>query len=238
MNKNIKIKTKYDFIIEWTLDFSFVKTDKLIIFVHWLNSDKDEEFYIDSSNYFTKKWFDVFRFNLYWKWNNVRKINEVDLDINCNDLKMVIDFFKSKYKYNYLVWHSLWASAILNTDTSNISKIVLWDPSAWLSKEEKSEDITYNKEKNEYIVHRWEDFPLSFKMIEDWENIYKTKNFCDKLNEKMFLFFASKSSIYKEWKSCLLKNNNYILIKNADHNFNWKEIKEQLLRDTYKNLIK
>ena len=237
MNKNISIKTNDNFIIEWTLDFTSTKSDKLIIFVHWLYADKDEEFYIDSSNYFTIRWFNVFRFNLYWEWNNVRRLNDVDLSVNSNDLNSVIDFLKPNYNDIYLVWHSLWASAILNIDTSIISKIVLWDPSAWLSKEEKNEDMTYNKDKKDYIVHRGEDFSISKAMVEDWEEIYKTKNFCKKINEKMFLVFASKSTIYNNWKSCLSDFNNYVLINNADHNFSWKLIKEELLNYTYKNLI-
>ena len=58
----------------------------LIIFVHWLTSSQDEEMFVQWEKFFNVNWFSTLRFNLYWDWQEERKLNEVCLHDNIDDV--------------------------------------------------------------------------------------------------------------------------------------------------------
>ena len=236
MGNLLKLKTNDNHTIYWILNSSNNKNDKLIIFVHWLYADKDDDLYINASKYFQKNNFDTFRFDLYSKNKNARKLIESNIDLNSNDLETVLEYFWNNYKYIYLIGHSLWWQAIINSNTSKIKKIILWDPSAWLSKKEEKSDISYDEKKWVYIVNWWVKFEISKKFKDDWSNVNNIEKYINKITNNTYFIFAWNSSIIKNWWDYIL-NYKQNIIKEANHPFNWEVIQKQLFYQTLKYLI-
>ena len=235
MEKTLELNTEDNHLIYWTLNYFKNKNNKLIIFVHWLFSDQNDNLYINASNYFYSNNFDTFRFDLYSERKKSRKLIETNITLNIKDLETVIKFFKDNYEEIYLIGHSLWWQAIINCDLPKISKVILWDPSAWLTKEEEKTDISYNKEKWVYIVDRGIQFAISKKFKEEWSKAIDISKYINKIPNNTSFIFAWNSSIYKNWKNYIV-NYKQTIIKWADHPFTEKSIEKQLFDKTLEYL--
>ena len=94
----------------------------IIIFVHWLTSSKDEEMFVQAEKLFSENNYSTIRFNLYWELPWERKLDEVDLNDQIEDVNKVINFYKWEwYKRIFLVWHSSWWLVNLYVNHENIS---------------------------------------------------------------------------------------------------------------------
>ena len=113
--------------------YSEVKNPKwLIIFVHWLTSSQDEEIFVKWEKFFNKNWFSTLRFNLYGDWPDERKLSEIWLQDNIDDINSVLGYYdKLWYKSIFLVWHSYWWIANLYANLSNVSWLLMRDSSMW-----------------------------------------------------------------------------------------------------------
>ena len=60
--------------------------------MHWLTSSQDEEMFIQWEKIFNKNWFSTLRFNLYGDWPEERKLNNVSLQDNIDDVNSVLKF--------------------------------------------------------------------------------------------------------------------------------------------------
>ena len=235
MKNLLKLKTNDNHTIYWILDLSNNINGKLIIFVHWLYASKDDDLYINASKYFQKNNFDTFRFDLYSENKNARKLNKTNINLNSQDLQTIIKHFQNDYKEIYLIGHSLWWQVIINTNTSKISKIILWDPSAWLSKKEEKSDISYDEKKWVYIVNWWVKFEISKEFKKDWINAKNIEKYINKINNNTYFIFAWNSSIIKNWWDYII-NYKQTIIKEANHTFEWNKIEKQLFEQTLKYL--
>lgn len=77
------------------------KSKWIIIFVHWLTSDQNEEMFVQWEKVFNKNWYSTIRFNLYWDLPGERKLDEVCLQDNIDDVNSVVDFCKTKWYKKY-----------------------------------------------------------------------------------------------------------------------------------------
>lgn len=141
----------------------------LIIFVHWLTSSKDEEIFVQWEKFFNEKWFSTLRFNLYWEWPEERKLNEVCLQDNIDDVNAVLEYAGWLwYKSIFLVWHSYWWIADLYVDYSNVTWLLMWDSSIgweWLL-----QDVHEDWKWWHYIDWGdWCRYPISKKLYEDFQ---------------------------------------------------------------------
>ena len=83
------------------------KSKWIIIFVHWLTSDQNEETFVQWEKFFNENWYSTIRFNLYWDLPGERKLDEACLKDNIDDVNGVLDFCNAKwYKKIFLVGHS------------------------------------------------------------------------------------------------------------------------------------
>ncbi len=102
----------------------------VIVFVHGLTSSKNEPIISQWMEYFNKKWYSTFVFNLYGDQNNKRKLTTNSLDQNIQDINSVVNDFVQQWQKNIiLIWHSFGWLALLYVDTVVVAKIVLWDAS-------------------------------------------------------------------------------------------------------------
>lgn len=189
MEKYITIPTSDGFEISWVLNWK-KKTNKLIIFVHWLTWSMTEAHYYAGKEYFIDKWFEVFRFNLYTDWNNTRKLNNSSVKDHSYDIEKVLDFF-TEYKEIYLISHSLgWPSVVwISSIPRNLTKIIFWDPA--LEMIERSKKCYFDNEKI-FTTISWKEIEISKKMY--WE--FVSDNFLETLEwkksdfNKMFIIYA------------------------------------------------
>ena len=141
----------------------------LIIFVHWLTSSQDEEIFIQWEKFFNAKWFSTLRFDLYWNLPEERKLNEVCLQDNINDVNSVLEYSCWLwYKSIFLVWHSYGWIANLYVNQSNVTWLLMWDASMWW--EWLLEDV-YEDWQSWYYINWWDwlRYPISEKLYEDFK---------------------------------------------------------------------
>ena len=156
-------------------------TKWLIIFVHWLTSSKDEEMFVQWEKFFNAKWFSTLRFNLYWDWPEERKLNEVCLQDNIDDVNSILIFWKELgYESIFLVWHSYGWIANLYADLSNLTWLLMWDSSiGW---EQLLSDV-YCDEKWEHYIDWWDGYRhyIGKKLFKDFQ--ISSERFLEKISE-------------------------------------------------------
>lgn len=153
----------------------------LIIFVHWLTSSQDEEMFVEGEKFFNAKWFSTLRFNLYWDWQEERKLNEVSLQDNIDDVNSALKFWNELwYKSIFLVGHSYGWIANLYANHSSVTWMLMRDSSIWW--EWLLEDV-YEDGKGWYYIDwwNWVKYEISGKLYEDFQ--IPSERFLEKISE-------------------------------------------------------
>lgn len=235
MEHEIKIKTSDNHIIYGTLN-SLPKDNKnLIIFVHGLSGNQYEHHYFNAVSFFNKKCFNVFRFDFYAREPKARPLIQSTITTHANDLKSVIKHFKNKYKNIVVIGHSFGALVILNTDLSNVSRIVFWDPSTNF-KDIKEKNGSFNADLDKYVLHWGIDMLLNKEMVEEWKKSNLNK-LIDKLTIPCKFIFAGDKIKYNLWKPFLEKikiKNQTAIIEGATHCFYEEGTEQKLFEETLK----
>ena len=125
----------------------------IIIFVHWLTSDQDEEIFVQWEKFFNENWFSTIRFSLYWASPNERKLSETCLQNNIDDTNTVIKYAKDLwFKKIFLVWHSYGCLSNLFTDLSDVSWLIMRDSS--MAGEMLLKDV--HEDEDWYFIDWWD----------------------------------------------------------------------------------
>ena len=146
-----------------------VNSKWLIIFVHWLTSSQDEKIFVEWEKFFNAKWFSTLRFNLYWDSPEERKLNEVCLQDNIDDVNSVLEYVVWLwYTSIFLVWHSYWWIANLYVDHSNVTWLLMRDSSIWW---ERLLGDVYENWKWWHYINWWDwyKYSISEKLYEDFK---------------------------------------------------------------------
>ena len=235
MEKSLSLNTLDEHIIYWNHDSFEYKKDKIILFVHGLTWSKEETQFIKAVPFFCSRWYDTYRLNLYWEWEKARKLSECTISIHASDIEVAINHFKDKYKKIYLVWHSLGSPSIANANTSEIERIIYWDPSAWMkSLEEKN--IEYDNKNWLYILHWRINFILNWVMIKEWmeaSNLYK---YTENIKQHTSFIFARNSQMLEKWEKYIKEKHGYTIIEWANHIF--ENLENKLFENTLRFLEK
>jgi len=208
--------------------------NSLIIFVHGLTGNRNEHIFFNAAKFFPEKKFDTFRFDLYSWPKDCRNLTECTIDTHATDLTTVINYFKNKYSKIFLVGHSLGGPSILFSDPSNVTAIVLWDPSFGIFHSFK-DNLKFNKHINRYIMPWGIEVLLSSEMLNSWKKV-------DARMLKLFIkptkvICAGKAKLWKIWKkelSNLKIKHDFFIIKNAGHCFDEEGAEEILFKETWK----
>ena len=203
--------------------YSEVKNPKwLIIFVHWLTSSQDEEMFVQWEKFFNENWFSTLRFNLYWDLPEERKLDEVWLQDNIDDVNSVLKFWKELwYKSVFLVWHSYGGIANLYADLSDVSWLLMRDSSIWW--EWLLEDVYEDNEWWHYINWwDWYKHHISEKLYEDFH--IPSEKFLKKMSEiyiPVKIFWAEKwlADAAKKYYEYANEPKELNIISWADHRF-------------------
>lgn len=233
MKKDIQINTSDKCKIYGTLDSN--GNSSLMIFVHGITGNKDEHHYFNAVPFFAQNDFDTFRFNFYCRDKEARPLSESSITSHANDLKTIIDFFKDKYENLILVGHSLGALVILNTELSNISKLVLWDSTTGFENLE-DKDISYYANLNKYILNWRMDIIVGKQMIDEWKNT-DIEQLIKKISIPCKFIFAGNCDKYESWKPYLKDikvRSEVVVINGASHGFIEAGAEERLFEETLK----
>ena len=194
----------------------------LIIFVHWLTSSQDEEMFVEGQKSFNENWYSTLRFNLYGDWPEERKLNEIWLQDNIDDVNSVLKFWKELwYESIFLVWHSYGWIANLYADLSNLTWLLMWDSSIgwkWLLKD------VYEDEKWWYYINWWDwiKYPISEELYEDFQ--IPSEKFLEKISEiniPVKIIWAENwlAEVAKKYYECANEPKELNIISWADHRF-------------------
>ena len=215
-----------NFPISSQYTYSEVSNPKwLIIFVHWLTSSQDEEMFVQWEKFFNENRFSTLRFNLYWDWPEERKLNEVCLQDNIDDVNSALKFWKELgYKSIFLVWHSYGWIANLYVDHSNVTWLLMRDSSiGW---EQLLSDV-YLDEKGKHYIDWWDGYRhhISEKLYEDFQ--IPSERFLERISEidipiKIIWAEFWLAETVKKYYEYANNPKELSIISRADHRFfNW-----------------
>lgn len=236
MEKEISIPTPDNKEIHGTLIHSVSKSKKLILFVHGLTGHRNEHIFFNGANYFSKKGYNTFRFDLYGEGKKARNFRNTSLPIHGQDLKLVFDFFKKKgFTKIFLVGHSYGGPTVLLSDCQTAAGIVLWDPTSDPSKVMRSKSI--RKENGFRFIDWGIPMLLSDKYYREALKIRlrNTSKLIQKLMPPTKVIIAEKIPHLSVWKKLLLNMhfpNALTVIPGAGHNFNEDGTEMVLFRET------
>jgi len=221
ISKKIKIPTTDGYLIYGDTSQNQENKDDLIILVHGLGDNKDNEFFQNATNFFCVKNYNIFKFNLYGRNKFSRKITQTPLSTQIKDLGVIIKHFKNDYKNIHLIGHSLGGYLVLATkEDKYIKNKILWDPSM------EPSQILFPKNYNQ-------------KVKKDLLKVPTIKDLLANSNKSLNLIFAEKGAFRitpQTYIKYLPKKKKIYLIKKADHIFSKKKDQLELFSTTLKLL--
>lgn len=230
MEKNVSIRSgKY--IVHGTLNSA--KSEKLVIFVHGLSGNRNEHIFYNGARFFCDRGFDVFRFDLYSGEKKGRNLSECTLKDHITDTNAVISYFKPGYKKIFLVGHSYGGPAVLKTDISLVSGIVLWDPTS--SMINWTDEAKYSKELDAYTLSWGSKFIISREMYEEGMNLPTPRKFMDSINVPVKIICAGKGILVKSGRvyyKYAKEPREFAIIGGAGHNFDEEGAEDKLFAET------
>lgn len=240
MEKEVTVRTPDRKIIYGRLRGSLNKP--LVIFVHGLTSHMDEPLFFNGARFFEKKGFSSFRFNLYDGRKGSRILTQSTLKTHASDLIAVASYLSQKgAKKLFVVGHSYGGPTILLSDLSFYRAAVLWDPSygfRW-----KEGKVLRKVPALDAYVMRWGIEVLLNKEMVRYHNTLRWESLIENLHFPMKIICAEKGILFKNWRQALKKypvagphNQNFVVIKNADHSFSTDIAMKKLFQETIKFL--
>lgn len=212
----------------------------LFIVIHGLLGNMDEEFYGSAVQWFGKRGFSTFRFNLYGPQRGARQLTDCTLKVHSSDLDKVVGYFKKKgVKKIFVAGHSFGGLTILLSRKQDFDGAVLWDPSYKTSFTKKVYGFPggkYIKEIKGYLMRWGINVVIGKAMAEEvdslrWNSI--AKNF--KVPFKLVLAGNGELKGAKSYISSAKVKTELATIKGATHYFNDKKgLQENVFRSSLK----
>lgn len=237
MEKELRLKTKDGHIVYGVLNSTKNRSKKLVIFVHGLTGHPNQHTFYNAAKFFPKKGFSTFRFDLYSGEKRGRLLTHTSIKQHAEDLNLVIEYFRKKYKKLFLVGHSLGGVTILQADYNKSDGIVLWDSSVKKKYHLVGIDdtIRYNKALGKYILKWREEYLISKAMNREMTRLPEPKDLVAAVKVPIKIIVAGKGILVRggrEYYKHASEPKDFALIKNAGHSFNEEGAEEQLFSET------
>lgn len=239
MQQEISIQTPDNFKIYGSLTVADTKSDRLVIFVHGFTGHKDEHIFFNGANFFNKKSFDVFRFDLYSCEKDARPFKDQSIAIHGTDITVVKNHFKDIYKKIYLVGHSYGGTSLLFVELSGVSGLVFWDAS-YIS-EADGTGFEYNQSLDAYILKDRVDCVVGKKFVEELRNFPDCGEMVSKVSVPMKFITAGEKGNHTVVSKYMEKAHDpkeIVHIEEADHCFNSFASEEKLFNETLEWILK
>ncbi len=225
---NLNSKTKaYGILLE-----PKTSTNRLIIFVHGFLNNQEHHLFYNAAHYFHRNNYSTFRYNLYGYQDNTRKANVTSFRTFAQDLSKIVSKFKGQYSQITLVSHSLGAYIVLLVNPSDISSLVLWEPSLHPKEMLKSA----KKDGNYYIFDLGYQIRIHHKAIASMLNIPSAQVLLSKIHKPIAIISAEKAGgeIGKHYYTLANRPKKISVIEGAGHNFDGLDTEAQLFKSTLK----
>ncbi len=237
MENILKIPIEAEKFIYGTLNYSNSANDKLVIFVHGLFDNEISQLMFNAGHYFSKNNFSSFRLNLYHFKPDSRHFSECTLSQHSLDLEKVIDYFKPKYKFIFLVGHSFGGLTVINANLENVTAVSLWEPSSFISCPPNLY-IKYNEKVKKYIFNIGYDIVVEEKFMNDLNSYPNELELIKKIKCPVQIAYADgpkggqiESSI-RYFKNITHNEKNLLPIYGASHSFREENTEEKLYNKT------
>ena len=229
--------TDDDFTIYGTLNWKDDSAkDKLIIFVHGLSGNQHEHQYFNAVPFFNAIGYDTFRFDFYSNASDSRPSSVSSVSTHADDLNLIINRFRNRYRDIYLIGHSIGCLAIMNAETRSVKKIIYWDPTNGMeSLDEKRGE--YMAEKDVCILHWGYESLISNKMIDEWMEAYDVKEYSKRIKGDCAFIFAGNAGKDKAWIP-YIERFEHVIIEGATHRFTEEGTLKRLYEETLRLIEK
>jgi pimeloyl-ACP methyl ester carboxylesterase len=205
-------------------------TNRLIIFVHGFLSNQEHHLFYNAAHYFHRNNYSTFRYNLYGYQDNARKANVTSFRTFAQDLSKIVSKFKRQYSKIILVSHSLGAYIVLLVNPSDISSLVLWEPS--LHPKEMFKNA--KKDGDYYIFDLGFQIRIHLKTIASMVSIPNVKILLNKIHKPVAIISGEKAGkkIGEYYYTLANKPKKIDVIEGAGHNFDEVGTESQLFKLT------
>ena len=233
MEKNILVNTDDNHLIYGTLN-SKKKSKKLIIFVHGLLGNRNEHIFYNGAKFFSKNSFDTFRFDLYNGRKKGRKLKECTLAVHAKDTNTIVNYFRKTYDKIFLVGHSYGGLTVMKSNLSSVSGIILWDAASTTNTEWASA-MEYIENLDAYLLSWGIDYIIGKHILDESKKLPHPKELMNRIKIPIKIICAQNSTLLKDGKiyyKYAKKPKEFVIIKNARHNFNEEGSEELLFKET------
>lgn len=232
MEKRFVIPTKDGKKIFAKLNGSFQKP--LILMVHGLGGSMDEALHHNATQFFVKKGFSVFRFNLYSWEKGGRTMPDCTLKTHGNDIDTVVNFLKRKgTRKIFAIGHSYGAPSILHSDHSKFDGVIFWDGSYYtISKHFLT--LKYISAIKGRLLQWGVQVVIGEKMVQEAARVNSIK-LIRKLTSPIAFFCAGRGVLIKGGRAMFKAaptEKLFHIIKGASHNFEEEGVQERLYSAT------
>lgn len=237
MEKNIEIPTSDKKVIYGTFTASISRSKKVIIFVHGLTGHRNEHQFFNAAPYFSKKGFNVFRFDLYGEGKNARNFCDTSLSIHGSDTHRVYDYFKKKgFTKIFLVGHSYGGPSIL-LSKSPASAVVWWDPTFDVSKIYRRKEVWKDPSSGMRFIDWGIPMRVSDSYIRDAKKLTPARalRWVGEWHVPLKIISAGRGVLMggaKKYLSRVSAAKEHVIIPGAGHNFNEEGTEQKLFRET------
>ncbi len=208
--------------------------DAVMIFVHGFTGHQNEHHYFNAVPFFLGHNFDTCRFDFYArKTEKARSLTDSSLTTHVQDLETVLQYCAKQYKKIIVVGHSLGPLVILQSDLSQVSRIVLWDPTTPFH-DPAEKHAVFHEEMDKYIFEWGMDFVVSKEMVNEWMTMDLHK-YVKELSVPCKIIFAGNCNKYDAWQKYLPHfsvENEHTVIEGATHGFVEKGTEKKLFEET------
>lgn len=205
-------------------------TNRLIIFIHGFLSNQEHHLIHNAAHYFCQRGYNTFRYNLYGYQNDARKTNSTSFRTLARDLSKIVSKFKGQYSKITLVAHSLGAFIALLTRTSDISGLILWEPSLHPKEMFKNvkKDGFYN------IFDLGYEARIHQNAIASMFNLPTLQTLLGKIHKPIAIISAEKTGkkIGEHYYTLASEPKKFSVISGAGHNFDEVDTESQLFKLT------
>jgi esterase/lipase len=235
MEKELKIKAKDGKYIYGRLRGSL--KNPLVIFVHGLTGHMDEHSFFNGARFFEKKGFSVLQWNQYDWHKDARKLHEVTLKKQAEDMDFMVEYFRKKgAKKIFVIGHSYGGATILFSKNQDFDAAVLWDSSD-RPRKLMSEDLKFIKKANIYTISWGTAIILGKQMVEEAKKLPDLFGKMTQFRKPVKIIVAEKGDLVKGGKKyyeVAKMDKDFAIIKNATHLFGEDGTEEKLFSETLK----
>lgn len=237
MEKDVKILTSDKKVIHGTLTASVPRSKKLIIFVHGLTGHRNEHTFFNAAHYFSKKGYNIFRFDLYGEGRKARNFYDTSLTIHGNDTRVVFDYFKKRgFTKVFLVGHSYGGPTTL-LSRAPATAVVWWDPSFDVASIYREKEVWKDSKSGMRFIDWGIPMLVSDTYIRDAKKLTpkKTLRLVNQWKVPLKIIAAEKGVLVpgaKRYLSHAHEPKELAIVPNAGHNFNEEGTEQVLFSET------